>query len=161
MLATPGRPSLQTESRSITTSSGPRELEVPHGRLIDANGTSSEFQSELLPRYARLTREVDEAILGVYLAGGNARRVRNALAPLLGSANLSKSAISRVVTRLKDRFAQWQQRDLSEEWYAVLFLDGFHLKVRLARLVVSAPVLAVLGEQEDGTKVLISLELAA
>ncbi len=57
-------------------------------------------------------------------------------------------------------FAAWKERDLSEERYAVLFLDGFHLKVRLARRVVTAPVLAVLGVAEDGTKVLVGLELA-
>jgi len=38
-------------------------------------------------------------------------------------------------------------------------LDGFHLKVRLALRVVSAPVLAVLGIAEDGRKILVSLRL--
>jgi transposase-like protein len=35
------------------------------------------------------------------------------------------------VTRLKAFFATWQTRDLGGERYAVLMLDGFHLKVRL------------------------------
>ncbi len=43
-------------------------------------------------------------------------------------------------------------RDLSGELCAVLFLDGFHLKVRLARRVVNVPVLAVLGVREGGEK---------
>ena len=68
--------------------------------------------------------------------------------------------MSRVVARLKVHFTAWKERDLSEERYAVLFLDGFHLKVRLARRVVAVPVLAVLGVAEDGTKVLVGLELA-
>jgi transposase-like protein len=59
-----------------------------------------------------------------------------------------------------NNFARWSKRDLSEERYAILYLDGFYLKVRLARRVVSAPVLAVLGVAEDGSKVLVSLRLA-
>ena len=65
-----------------------------------------------MPRYQRRTREVNEAILGAYLAGANTRRIRRALEPLLGSEHLSKSAVSRVAARLKAQFAQWRERDL-------------------------------------------------
>ena len=51
--------------------------------------------------------------------------------------------------------------DLSGERYAVLFLDGFHLKVRLARRVIAVPVLAALGVTEHGQKRLVALQLAA
>jgi transposase-like protein len=49
--------------RRITTRGGTRELEVPRGRILGADGSSREFRSELLSRYARRTAEVDEAIL--------------------------------------------------------------------------------------------------
>ncbi len=104
---------------------------------------------------------MDEAILGAYLAGANTRRIRKALSPLLGRAHLSKSTVSRVVGRLKTYFASWSERELSGERYPILYLDGFHLKVRLARRVVSVPVLAVLGVKADGQKVLVALRLAA
>lgn len=148
------------ERRPVTTEIGTREIRVPRGRLQQEDGSTVEFRSELLPRYARRTKVIDEAILGIYLAGANSRRIRKALEPLLGTAHLSKSAVSRVVARLKALFASWSERDLSAERYAILYLDGFHLKVRLARRVVSVPVLAVLGVAEGGTKVLISLRLA-
>jgi transposase-like protein len=147
--------------RTITTAHGTQELKVPRGRVVSEDGTEEEFRSALLPRYQRRSAEVDEAILGTYLAGANSRRIRKALAPLLGEKHLSKSAVSRVVSRLKEHFARWSERDLSEERYVILFLDGFHLKVRLARRVVSVPVLAVLGVAEDGTKTLVALRLAA
>jgi transposase-like protein len=113
-----------------------------------------------LPRYQRRTKDVDDAIVSSYLAGANSRRIKKALAPLLGAEHLSKSAVSRVVGRLKGLFAAWRARDLSGEQYAVVFLDGFHLKVRLAKRVVSAPVLVAMGVTSDGTKRLIHLELA-
>ncbi len=149
------------QARRITTAVGTQTLEVPRGRIVEPDGSSREFHSQALPRYARRTREVDEAILGSYLAGANTRRIRKALAPLLGEEHLSKSAVSRVASRLKDLFRCWSERDVSAERYAILFLDGFHLKIRMAKRVVSVPVLAVLGVAEDGRKHLVALQLAA
>ncbi len=149
------------EERRITTEYGVHTLQVPRGRIADEVGKAREFQSKVLPRYARRTRKVDEAILGAYLAGANTRRIRKALAPLLGTEHLSKSAVSRVVARLKELFATWRRRCLEEEVYEILFLDAIYLKVRLARRVVSVPVLAVLGVTPDGTKQLVALEIAA
>lgn len=77
------------------------EIAVPRSRVRHEDGSTGEFRSEILPRYARRTRRVDDAILGAYLAGANTRRIRKALAPLPGEQHLSKSAISRVVGRLK------------------------------------------------------------
>jgi putative transposase len=80
--------------------------------------------------------------------------------PLLGEENLSKSAVSRVVSRLKGLFANWSTRELHDEVYPILILDAIHLKVRLARRVVSVPVLAVMGVDEAGNKRLAALRLA-
>ncbi len=148
------------EARRITTAQGTRAVTVPRGRVAKRGGVTVEFRSSLLPRYARRTQEIDEAILSCYLAGANSRRIRKALSPILGEEHLSKSAVSRVVGRLKDQFATWSSRDLSQEPYLIVFLDGFNLKVRLARRVVSVPVLAVLGVREGGEKTLLALRLA-
>src|SRR5213593_4604519 len=144
--------------RTITTGLGPVTLTVPRGRLFaDPAGGSEEWQSRLLPRYARRTREVDAALIGLYLSGTNTRRVRQALKPLLKGAPLSKSAVSRVVTGLKDQYEQWRSRDLSGERLKVLYLDAAYLRVRLARKIEKVPVAAAVGVREDGTKVLLGL----
>ena len=148
-----------SEKRTVTTSLGAEEIDIPRGRVFKPDGATAEFQGELLPRYARRTQAVDDAVLGVYLAGGNTRRIRKALEPLLGSKHLSKSAVSRVVSRLKDLFATWSERDLSEESFPILYLDGIQLKVRLARRVVSVPVLIALGVDETGSKRLVAMRL--
>ena len=44
--------------RTITTGLGPVTLTVPRGRLFTPAGGTAEWSSELLPRYARRTREV-------------------------------------------------------------------------------------------------------
>ena len=86
-----------TTDRIVTTPDGTRTITVPRGRVIAADGTTGEFHSRLLPRYARRPREGDAAILGCYLGGVKSRRMKTALKPLLGDAHLSKSAVSRIV----------------------------------------------------------------
>jgi transposase-like protein len=102
------------EQRQVTTAAGSQRLRVPRGRLVALDVSQREFRSEIVRRYARRTKEVDDATLGVYLAGGNARRIRKVLEPLLGTTHLSQSAVSWVVTRLTARFAAWKERDLSQ-----------------------------------------------
>ena len=104
-----------TVERTITTPDGTRTVTVPRGRVAGQDDAITEFHSELLPHYARRTREIDDAILGCYLGGINNRRIRTALKPLLGERHLSKSAVSRIVGRLKALFTSWQDRDLSAE----------------------------------------------
>jgi transposase-like protein len=53
-------------------------------------------------------------VVATYLAGGNTRRLRGALAPLLKAAPLSKSAVSRVVGTLKIELEAWRTRSLAE-----------------------------------------------
>lgn len=146
--------------RELVTETGPTMLTVPRARIDDGPGQTREHESDILPKYERRSRRVNEAIVACYLAGANTRRVRKALEPLLGSSQLSKSAISRVVTKLKVRFDDWMERDLSEEGSLVLYLDGIHLPVRLARRVIRVPVQAVIGVRESGEKLLLSLRIA-
>lgn len=147
-----------SRDRVLTTSVGPTAVTVPRARLRTGTG-STEWQSQTLPRYQRRTARVDEAILGVYLAGGNSRRIRGALAPLLRGAPLSKDAVSRLVGRLADDFRTWQQRDLAGDQVRYLLLDGWYPKVRLGRRRVRVPVLVTMGVRADGQRVLLDLRL--
>jgi len=156
---TPNRRGYQhsPRERTLTTGLGPVTLTVPRGRLFTTEGSAAEWQSELLPRYGRRTREVDAALAGLYLAGTNTRRVKQALKPLLKGAPLSKSAVSRVVTGLKDQYETWRTRDLSGERPKVLYLDAAYLRVRLAKQIEKVPVAAAVVVREDGNKVLLGL----
>ncbi len=61
-------------------------LTLPRATLFRPAGGETEWISTLVPRYQRRLREVNEAVMGVYLAGGNTRRLRGALGPLLKAA---------------------------------------------------------------------------
>jgi len=147
-------------TRGILTEYGPQHLSIPRARLFAEDGSTTEWRSKLLDRYARRTKKVDETILGVYFAGGNTRRIRKALSPLLGEKHLSKSAVSRVVRRLQDLFESWRTRDLSDLAITYIYMDAMYLPVRLARRVVKVPVFAAICVRDDGEKMLLSLEIA-
>ena len=103
--------------------------------------------------------EVNEAIVATYLAGGNTRRIRGALQPLLKAAPLSKSAVSRVIATLKNGLETWRKRSLADLDVIYLYLDGFALRVRSAGKVIGVPVLGIVGVLADGRKHLLALEL--
>jgi len=146
--------------RQLVTEMGPTAITVARARIDDGAGGTREHQSEIVPKYERRMARVNEMILGCYLGGANTRRIRRAQEPVLGGGNLSKSAISRVVTKLRDRFDEWTQQDLAAEGSLVLYLDAMHLPVRMARRVVRVPVQAVIGVRQSGEKLLLSLRIA-
>src|SRR6267378_5522104 len=85
-----------TKGRTLTGPTGPVALTLPRATLFAG---AKEWTSRIVPRYHRRMQEVNEAVVATYLAGGNTRRIRGALQPLLKAAPLSKSAVSRVVAR--------------------------------------------------------------
>jgi len=149
------------KERTLTGPTGPVELTLPRGRLKRDEGGTEEFRSTVVPRYQRRMREINEALVGVYLSGGNTRRIRGAMRPLLKDAPLSKSAISRVVGTLRGEWEAWRARSLADLNVAYLYLDAIALKVRSAGKVTGLPVLAAVAVLTDGTKRLVSLEICS
>lgn len=149
------------KARTLTTGLGRVDLTLPRARLFSPAGGTVEWTSRLVPRYQRRAQAVDAAILGAYLTGANTRRIQRALGPLLQGAPLSKSAVSRIVGRLRTLFADWQQQALAAYDGRYLYCDAIALKVRLARKVVSVPVLVALGVDAQGRKTILALELCA
>ena len=147
--------------RTLTGPTGPVALTLPRATLFSGAGDVKEWTSRIVPRYQRRIPEVNEAVIATYLAGGNTRRLRGALQPLLKAAPLSKSAVSRVIATLKGGLEAWQTRSLTDLDVIYVYLDGFALRVRSGGKVVSVPVLGIVGVLVDGGKQLLALELCA
>src|SRR5689334_4737142 len=145
-----------TRSRRLLGSFGPIEIAVPRARLLDADGTSREWRSAVLPRYARMTRQVEALIASAYLSGTNTRRVRRALGALFKGA-IGKDVVSRVWRKVKTDWEAWTRRDLAQEDIVRLILDGSVVRVRLDRKATNISLLVVLGIRRDGQKVLQNL----
>jgi putative transposase len=145
-----------TRSRRLLGSFGPIEIAVPRARLFAADGTSREWRSAVLPRYARMTRQVEALIASTYLAGTNTRRVKRALAALFKGA-VGKDVVSRVWRKVKTDWEVWTRRDLADEDIVRLILDGSVVRVRLDRRATNISLLVVLGIRRDGQKVLLAV----
>src|SRR3954447_15350494 len=143
--------------RRLTGSFGPVAIAVPRARLRAEDGSTREWRSAALPRYARRTRQVEALIAGAYLSGTNTRRVQRALAALFRGA-VGKDVVSRTWRKLRTDWEAWCRRDLVGEDVVRLILDGTVVRVRVDRKATSVSLLVVLGVRRDGQKVLLAVK---
>ncbi len=115
--------------RQLLGSFGPVELSVPRARMTTEGGGTQEWRSATLPRYSRMTRQVEALIAGAYLSGTNTRRVKRALAALFGGA-VGKDVVSPTWRKVKVDWDAWAKRDLAGEDIVRLILDGTVVRVR-------------------------------
>lgn len=150
-----------TSARTVVTGEGPVALRVPRARLTQPDGTTREWQNHVLPKYARRQPAVDAILAQLYVSGASTRDLRRALAPLLGTQALSRSAVSRVVTKLQVAYRAWATRSLQAAPIAFLYLDGQRVRVRADRGVTTAVVVMALGVRPSGEKVVLAMRLVS
>ena len=143
--------------RQLTGSFGPIELSVPRARVAAQDGSTKEWRSAVLPRYARMTRQIEALIAGAYLAGTNTRRVKRALGALF-RGTVGKDVVSRTWRKVRTDWEAWSKRDLAGDDIVRLILDGTVVRVRLDRKATNLSLLVVLGVRRDGQKVLLSIK---
>ena len=143
--------------RQLVGTFGALTVSLPRVRLRDGDGGETEWRSQSLQAYKRLTKRAEALIANSYLAGTNTRRVRRALAGLFGG-KVGKDAVSRAWRKVKTDWENWQARDLSGEDIVRLILDGTGVKARLDGRVMSVPLLVVLGVRRDGQKVMLAVK---
>jgi len=146
-----------TRKRQLLGSFGPVQLNVPRARMTAEGGGTQEWRSAALPRYARMTKQVEALIAGAYLSGTNTRRVKRALAALFGGA-VGKDVVSRTWRKVRTDWDVWNKRDLAKEDIVRLILDGTVVRVRLDRKATNISLLVVLGVRRDGQKVLLTVK---
>jgi len=146
-----------SRERRLLGSFGPVQISVPRARMAAEGGSTREWRSAALPRYARMTRQVEALIAGAYLAGTNTRRVKRALAALFAGA-VGKDVVSRTWRKVRTEWEAWSKRDLAGEDIVRLILDGTVVRVRLDRKATSISLLVVLGVRRDGQKVLLAVK---
>lgn len=140
-------------SRKLSTGVGELEVEVPRVR-----GLPEPFVSQVLPQGVRMTEAVRALLPRLYVEGLSTRDFQRALGPALGEAGLSRSAISRTCAQLKEEFAAWRARSLSDEEVVYLYLDGFYLGLR-QNSKEKEGVLVAHGIRADGSRVFLGVVL--
>ena len=115
-----------------------------------------QFTSQILPRYLRRSKSLEELIPWLYLKGISTGDFSEALRALVGSlAGLSPATVCRLKAGWQQEWEAWQQRDLTGKRYVYFWVDGLHLNVRME----DAPcLLVVIGATADGHKELVAVE---
>jgi len=142
-----------TRERQLLGSFGPVEFSVPRARMAAEGGGTQEWRRATLPRYSRMTRQVEALIAGAYLSGTNTRRVKRALAALFRGA-VGKDVVSRTWRKVRTDWDAWTKRDLAGED----IVRGTVVRVRLDRKATNISLLVVLGVRRDGQKVLLAVK---
>ena len=99
-----------------------RNLVTPAGnieRLEVSPDREGEFVTEVFVRYKRMTRDIKEAILAMYLSGISVRKI-SGVSEALSKVRISKDAVSRIASRLQEQLKEWRERSLEEKEYPYL-----------------------------------------
>jgi putative transposase len=140
--------------RNLVTPAGKIErLEVPRDR-------EGEFVTEVFERYKRMTGDVEEAVLEMYLSGISVRKITG-VTEALSRVRVGKDAVSRIARRLEEEQREWRERPLEEKDYPYLYLDATYLKVRWGARVTTMALLACVGVDEEGFREVLAVEVAA
>jgi transposase-like protein len=140
-------------TRNLVTPAGKIErLEVPRDR-------EGEFVTEVFERYKRMTGNVEEAVLEMYLSGISVRKIAG-VTDALSRVRIGKDAVSRIASRLEAQQKEWRECSLEEKEYPYLYLDATYLKVRWGARVTSMALLACVGVDEEGFREVLAVEVA-
>jgi len=140
-------------TRNLVTPVGKIErLEVPRDR-------EGEFVTEVFERYKRMTGDVEEAILEMYLSGISVRKIAG-VTDALSKVRVGKDAVSRIARRLEEQQKEWRERSLEDKEYPYLYLDATYLKVRWGARVTSMAIVACVGVDEEGFREVLAVEVA-
>src|SRR3954462_10762462 len=146
------------EPRQVMTAAGAVEVVAPRvndKRVDGARGQRRRFSSAILPPWCRKSPKVAEVLPLLYLHGLSSSDFAPALEQFLGSGHgLSAASITRLTSQWHDEARAFADRSLAGTDYVYLWVDGIHLKVRLAQDKVC--LLVMVGVRADGTKELIT-----
>ena len=129
---------------------GEVDLSVPRDRKND-------FETKVFEKGRRYEKSLAEDLSLLFLMGCSTRSLSLISKRLVGR-KLSHSEISRSTADVSEAVENWRLRDLSEEKIKYLYLDGVFFKMRTPSGVENVPVLVVLGVNEEGEKLVLSLQ---
>jgi len=151
--------------REIQTGIGPVKVRQPrvNDRRVDEDGRRLQFSSEILPKYLRKTRSIEELIPWLYLKGISTGDFSEALVALLGpeAPGLSASTVVRLKEVWQTEYEAWSKRSLVGKQYVYFWADGVHFNVRLGGDGEGQDrqcILVIVGATPEGKKELVAIQ---
>ena len=125
-------------------------VEVPRDRW-------GEFRTRVIPRSRRYEEEISRDLSLLYLTGISTRSLSMISLRLLGR-RISHTEVSAANVELAGAVEKWRRRDLSQEVFKYLFIDGVNFRMRVQKRVEIVPVLGAIGVTEQGHKLVVGLQ---
>jgi putative transposase len=151
--------------REIQTGIGPVPVRQPrvNDRRVDENGDRIRFTSEILPKYLRKTRSLEELIPWLYLKGISTGDFSQALVALLGpeAPGLSASTVVRLKEVWQVEYEAWSKRSLAGKQYVYFWADGVYFNVRLGGDGEGQNrqcILVIVGATAEGQKEIVAIQ---
>ena len=115
-------------SRQITVGVSAVEVKVPRVRDVPAEVSPVGFESKIVRRYERTSRQTQDLFRKLYLEGLSTGDFEPVFREIVGeTAALSPNAIVRLKQRWEDENGVWRSRMLAEHRYAYIWADGVYL----------------------------------
>lgn len=131
-------------SKKVKTESlGDVVLNIPRDR-------NSTFEPQLIPKHARMSEKLEDAITGMYSRGMTTSDIEAQVQEIYG-VSVSSGTISNITNKLLEHIKAWQTRPLLPQYY-VVWMDGIRLNVRHNGRIVDKTVFLVIGLTPEGQK---------
>ena len=145
-------------SRELTVGVSAVEVNVPRVSDVPAEVSPNGFESKIVKRYERTSRQTQDLFRKLYIEGLSTGDFEPVFREIVGeTAALSRNAIVRLKQRWESEYRVWCSRMLSEYRYAYVWADGVYLGAGMDR--EKTALLCVVGAREDGVKELLGMEL--
>ena len=137
--------------RQIATAEGPLTIAVPQVR-----DSLTRFVSSVIPdcRSVVRTRLLEALVIGAYVRGLSDRDIES-LAAEAGLGHISRTAVSRICSTLRDRYRAFRAKSLAGVRLLSLMLDAIYLPVRPEG--PKEGVLVAWGYTLDGERILLDV----
>ena len=129
--------------KRILTQDQQVELDIPRDR-------NSEFEPEIVPKYAKRLALFNDQIISLYSRGMTTRDIQAHLKEIYG-VDVSPELISRVTDAVHEDAREWRTRPL-ESTYPIVYLDALRVNSRQSGKNENKALYLALGINMDGKK---------
>ena len=129
--------------KRILTQDQQVELNIPRDR-------NSEFEPEIVPKYAKRLQLFNDQIISLYSRGMTTRDIQEHLKEIYG-VDVSPELISKVTDEVHEDVREWRTRPL-ESTYPIVYLDALRVNSRQSGKNENKALYLALGINMDGKK---------
>lgn len=115
------------------------------------------FKTQVIPRSKQYEDELRQDLCVMFLAGVSTRTLSMMSRRLIGRS-ISASEVSKASKELAKAVEKWRERDLSQESFKYIFVDGVTFPMRVDGSVERVPVLVAIGVSENGHRIILGLQ---